>query len=567
MVATLEEFISPWLAAASCLTFAIIFVGSLFVFPLDDPARKRAKLLERLEREELEQLEQQQQQQQPQQQQQQQQKPQTPQQQQASPQLQQLQLQPTSPPLSLPPPQQEQQQQQQKRHSQDRRSEEQYSLPGVNGYIPVATSSAPSGTSTSKSSSNSSSSSSSSSSSAPKMVLSGAGHRLSAHSPRIVSSSSQLEAQFDRHSPNQNHIYHSNHHNHQHPHQRHHTAYPYQNSSTIPIPQQPRLDRDHPLVIKRRFKGILLTSIVVPFYLWFVFSISGAIPTDQSFGQRLGRFLSFLGLALPGSIFKLINHLVLPLLLVMILFAGPLLMMFLSKELPFQQAFDWRSQRKYLLGWIALRNYVVGPLAEEFIFRACMVAVTSISGATKSAMVFGLPMVFGVAHIHHAYESYTKNNRTRQALLNALAISLFQLFYTTLFGWFATYAFLRTSNVLGPTLAHAFCNLMGFPDVTNIQYFGRWKYALYATFAVGVLAFALLLNPLTHPALYGDAGVSPYWTVTMGSAAASLGPSTDGGGVGGGGAEAVVKDKGLKKVVQSVKEAVKTAMTQHQQRP
>ncbi|KAF9973749.1 hypothetical protein BGZ73_002990 [Actinomortierella ambigua] len=556
MVATLEAFISPWLAAASCLAFAIIFVGSLFVFPLDDPARKRAKLLERLEREELQQQQQQQQEQQHQ-------SPQPQQQQQ-------LQQQHSSPSLSTPPL--PQQQQPQKRSSQDRRSEDhQYALPGVNGYIPVATTStgsASSGTSTSKSNG------------LPKSALSGAGHRLSAQSPRIVSSSSmssstssssQLEAHFDRYSLNQPHHHHHYHH-HTHYHHHHHggsSSYPYQNSPPIPVPQ-PRLDRDHPLVIKRRFKGILLTSVIVPIYLWFVFSTSGAIPTDQSFGTRLGQFFAFIGLALPGNLLKLLNHLILPLLLVMVLFAGPLLMMFLSKELPFQQAFDWRSQRKSLLGWVALRNYIVGPLAEEFIFRGCMVAITAISGATKSAMVFGLPMVFGVAHIHHAYESYTKNNRTRQALLNALAVSLFQLFYTTVFGWFATYCFVRTSNVLGPTLAHAFCNLMGFPDVTNIQYFGRWKYALYLTFVLGMVAFGLLLNPLTHPALYDDAGVSPYWLLTMGDVVVPS-PSAAGAGDGGAhgsvaGAVAAANERGLKKVVQSVKEAVKTAMTHHQQR-
>jgi hypothetical protein len=45
---------------------------------------------------------------------------------------------------------------------------------------------------------------------------------------------------------------------------------------------QARLDRDHPLVIKQRIKGIFVTSILVTLYLWIVFSISGAIPSDQA---------------------------------------------------------------------------------------------------------------------------------------------------------------------------------------------------------------------------------------------------------------------------------------------
>lgn len=40
------------------------------------------------------------------------------------------------------------------------------------------------------------------------------------------------------------------------------------------------MDRDHPLVIKQRFKGILLTSILAIIYLWCIFVYTGAIPTD-----------------------------------------------------------------------------------------------------------------------------------------------------------------------------------------------------------------------------------------------------------------------------------------------
>lgn len=40
-----------------------------------------------------------------------------------------------------------------------------------------------------------------------------------------------------------------------------------------------RLDRDHPLVIHRRFKGIFLTSTLVPIYLWWILNWSGALPS------------------------------------------------------------------------------------------------------------------------------------------------------------------------------------------------------------------------------------------------------------------------------------------------
>ncbi|KAG9326356.1 hypothetical protein KVV02_003707 [Mortierella alpina] len=279
-----------------------------------------------------------------------------------------------------------------------------------------------------------------------------------------------------------------------------------------PVDNQ-KLDRDHPLVIVQRFKGILLTCFLVPLYLWWLLTFSGAMPTDLSFWGRLGHFLRMLGISIPGNILKLFNHAVIPLFLTSILFMGPVLMMFLSNELPFQQAFDWASQRQHLRGLIGTRNFVVGPVSEEFIFRACMVAIMAHSGASSYVMIFGLPWVFGIAHLHHGYESYVKKGRTRGALLSAALTACLQLAYTTLFGWFAIYLFLRTSNLVGPCLCHAFCNMMGFPDVTNIQYYGRWKYWLYLAFVTGIALFGVLLRPLTSPALYGDPDSSAYWRI------------------------------------------------------
>ncbi|KAG0302613.1 hypothetical protein BGZ98_007356 [Dissophora globulifera] len=280
-----------------------------------------------------------------------------------------------------------------------------------------------------------------------------------------------------------------------------------------------KLDRDHPLVIKQRLKGLALTSVLVPVYLWWLFKFTDAVPSDQSFWTRLGQFLGLLGIAIPESIFKLANHIVIPLVLVGILFMGPILMMFLSNELPFQQAFDWASQRQHLWGMIGIRNFVAGPISEEFIFRSCMVAIVSKSGASSFTMIFALPLVFGIAHIHHGYESFVKKGRTRRALLNAALTACFQLVYTTLFGWFATFLFLRTSNVIAPCLCHAFCNMLGFPDVTNIQYFGRWKIWLYLAFAIGVVLFGVLLRPMTSPELYGNETNLAYWKITMGAVA------------------------------------------------
>ena len=47
----------------------------------------------------------------------------------------------------------------------------------------------------------------------------------------------------------------------------------------------------------------------------------------------------------------------------------------------------------------------------------------------------------------------------------ALLRSLIQFGYTTVFGWFATFVFLRTGSVWAVILAHSFCNWAGLPRV------------------------------------------------------------------------------------------------------
>lgn len=58
--------------------------------------------------------------------------------------------------------------------------------------------------------------------------------------------------------------------------------------------------------------------------------------------------------------------------------------------------------------------------------------------------------------------------------------------------------------------------MMGFPDVTNIQYYGRWKNWLYLAFLTGIVLFGISLRPLTNPVWYGDEASSAYWRITMG---------------------------------------------------
>lgn len=86
-----------------------------------------------------------------------------------------------------------------------------------------------------------------------------------------------------------------------------------------------------------------------------------------------------------------------------------------------------------------------------------------LANASLSTIVFGTPVIFGLAHVHHFYEFRLTNPHT--PLSFALVRSLFQFAYTTLFGAYATFLYLRTGSLLAVILAHTFCNWRGLPRV------------------------------------------------------------------------------------------------------
>ena len=50
----------------------------------------------------------------------------------------------------------------------------------------------------------------------------------------------------------------------------------------------------------------------------------------------------------------------------------------------------------------------------------------------------------------------------------ALFVSVFQMHYTTLFGMYSAFLFLRTGHLAAPVVVHGFCNFMGFPDFVEL---------------------------------------------------------------------------------------------------
>ena len=149
----------------------------------------------------------------------------------------------------------------------------------------------------------------------------------------------------------------------------------------------------------------------------------------------------------------------------LVLYAGPLYELILD-------SFNDRSEY-YNQGWITFRNVVAAPIAEEIVFRSCLIPVL----AEYHHRVIIAPLFFGFAHIHHYLES-TDANRFENFL--------FQFAYTFLFGWYASSSLVRSNSIIGPILAHSFCNFMGIPQIDDRYRGSRTIFIIGATTFVGI---------------------------------------------------------------------------------
>lgn len=148
---------------------------------------------------------------------------------------------------------------------------------------------------------------------------------------------------------------------------------------------------------------------------------------------------------------------------------------------------------------VGVRNFVIGPLTEEFVYRSCVLAfhlsAINSSHVSSTYMIFVTPLYFGVAHLHHAYEMYLESRYPLQVIG---FISLFQLLFTSVFGWYASFLFLRFGSVWPPVFVHAFCNAVGPPTFNQVGN-GKVDTWIYRGLLVaGLVAFSRLLFVLTE---------------------------------------------------------------------
>ncbi|XP_072840505.2 CAAX prenyl protease 2 isoform X1 [Pogona vitticeps] len=250
------------------------------------------------------------------------------------------------------------------------------------------------------------------------------------------------------------------------------------------------LPRDHPAVIKRRFTSVLVVSLLSPCFIWAWKEVTGVKPGPSLF--------TLMGFRLEG----IVPATVLPLLLTMVLFLGPLIQ--LSMDCPWdlvdgvRVALDPGFWLLCLTDMRWLRNQIIAPFTEELVFRACMLPML-IPCTGLGPAIFTCPLFFGVAHFHHVIEQL----RFRQGSTASIFLSaVFQFSYTAVFGAYTAFIFIRTGHLIGPVLCHSFCNYVGFPAVGAVLEHPQ-RLLVVSFYLLGVALFCLLLHPMTDPAFFG----------------------------------------------------------------
>ncbi|KAM3960471.1 ras converting CAAX endopeptidase Sras [Aphomia sociella] len=246
-----------------------------------------------------------------------------------------------------------------------------------------------------------------------------------------------------------------------------------------------KLNRDHPSTIKKRFFSVFCMMLLAPFFTRYFL-------TEET--KSRGDMYEHLGLRLAG----LITASYAPLFLTIVLFMGPLCMQYLSGVWKlYAEPVYWLSSWQDLL-WV--RNHFMAPLSEEWVFRACMMPLL-LQCLEPITAVFVGPLLFGIAHFHHMLEQMKAGYEFKAAFM----VSSFQFMYTSLFGAYSSYLFLRTGHFVAPLTAHIFCNHMGFPNFGAVtQYPPLQRVLIIFCFLLGFVLWCVMLVPITSPHIYDN---------------------------------------------------------------
>lgn len=167
---------------------------------------------------------------------------------------------------------------------------------------------------------------------------------------------------------------------------------------------------------------------------------------------------SWIELLLCFRLHKLkIKDIVWPIIVTGTIFIGPLVDDLISKRV----VQVWRNRPHISL---ILRNFVIGPVVEEIVFR-CINCTLLAHDFPTSTNILVSGLLFGAAHLHPQIMQHVFLDVERQLIVD----SIWQFLYTSAFGIYVASIFMKTRSLWPAAAVHIFCNLMGAPTSNIVK--------------------------------------------------------------------------------------------------
>jgi prenyl protein peptidase len=299
--------------------------------------------------------------------------------------------------------------------------------------------------------------------------------------------------------------------------------------------KQNRFNRNDPSVIKRRFISVSISYILSLLTLYL-------IAQQKSENQNPNFFYLHEWIGLRLEFLNCLKSIVVSIILTITLFLGPILQNIISNFLFECEIKNFEEKRinnntrnnnenqsivfffffHYIIKQTVrffslssvlrmkhkmknltfLRNYIISPFTEEFVFRSCMLPLL-IHNLNSVTTIMVTPLFFGLAHLHHIIEGFMHHESPVSSLIFQ---HLFQFCYTYLFGVYSSFLFLKTGNFFASFLCHSFCNFMGFPNFVELieDFKGKSKLLIIIFYLSGFIGFVSFFFFFPKPEFFGN---------------------------------------------------------------
>jgi membrane protease YdiL (CAAX protease family) len=272
--------------------------------------------------------------------------------------------------------------------------------------------------------------------------------------------------------------------------------------------------RNQAKVIRRRTLISCIICLIGLFILSILYLfVLPDLQVDSSIAFNTPDFLTFVGLPFFSlsnySIFSFIFSTLIVSAPSLILFSGSIINEFLHGILSYRSLDKPSSSLlSHLLrpffsllrdsmkpGTVDFRNNLWAPISEEIFFRTLIVTILVLGGFKQSALLSLCPLLFAIAHAHFFIVKLSTSTWQQ-----ALFATLFQVFYTSIFGMIATQLYLNSSNLLAAILTHMISNIMGFPSFDFLKRHNSlypYRFLIAASHILAISLFVYSFNYLT----------------------------------------------------------------------